>query len=103
MKTIKPNMKMPELLVFIRFFVVGFVGAEVFSATFYLSTRYAQELYELSPWINTVVFFTGIALCLTYAVNRGAVITGERMIRSFRLDLLLIMGAGVWSNTLAFP
>lgn len=99
----KPKMKMPELLVFIRFFVVGFVGAEVFSATFYLSTRYAQELHDLSPWINAAVFFTGIALCLTYAVNRGAVITGERMIRSFRLDLLLLMGAGVWSNTLALP
>lgn len=44
MATSKPAMKMPELLVFAKMFVVGFVGAETFRATFYLSDNFAKEL-----------------------------------------------------------
>jgi hypothetical protein len=99
----KPKMKMPELLVFIRLFVVGFVGAEVFRGTFYLGIGFAQKLYDLFPWGDVAVILSGLALCLTYAAERGALANAARMGRSFRLDLLLVMCAGVWSNTLALP
>ena len=103
MNITKPEMKMPELLVFVRSFVVGFVGSEVCRTTFYLSIGFAQELYALSPWVNAAVILAGLALCLTYAVKRGASAATARMGRSFRLDLLMAIGLGVWSNTLALP
>jgi len=103
MNITKPEMKMPELLVFVRSFVVGFVGSEVCRTTFYLSIGFAQELYALSPWVNAAVILAGLALSLTYAVKRGASAATARMGRSFRLDLLMAIGLGVWSNTLALP
>ena len=103
MKITKPKMKMPELLVFVRFFVVGFVGAEICLATFYLAIGFAQEIYDLSLWVNAAVFLVGLAICFKYAYERGAIAVTARMCRSFRLDLLLVMGAGVWSNTLTLP
>ena len=99
----KPTMKMPELLVFARLFVVGFVGAEVCRATFYLAAGFARELSDISLWAKVVGIFAGLVLCLTYAVKRGAFVAAARMSRSLRLDLLMAIGVGVWSNELALP
>jgi hypothetical protein len=103
MNVSKPPMKMPELLVFARLFVVGFVGAETCRATFYLGASFAQELIDLALWAKAVGILAGLVLCLTYAVKRGALVVAARMGRSFRLDLLTAMGVGVWSNELASP
>lgn len=103
MNAINPALKMPELLVFVRLFVVGFVGAEVCRATFHLGVGFAQELDDFAPWGNIVVILFGLALCATYAVKRGASAAVSRMGRSLRLDLLVAMGVGVWSNELALP
>lgn len=103
MNVSKPAMKMPELLVFAKLFVVGFVGAEICRATFYLGGGFAQELNDISIWAKVVGVFTGLGLCLTYAFKRGASVAAARMGRSFRLDLLMAIGVGVWSNALALP
>lgn len=99
----KSTMKMPELLVFARLFVVGFVGAEVCRATFYLAAGFAQELNDFALWAKVVGVIAGLFLCLTYAVKRGAFVAAARMGRSLRLDLLMAIGVGVWSNALALP
>ena len=103
MKVTKPAMKMPELLVFARLFVVGFVGAEIFRATYYLGASFAQDLNDVALWQKVVGVLAGLVLCLTYAVKRGAFMVAVRMGRSFRLDLMAAMGVGVWSNKLALP
>ena len=103
MNITKPEMKMPELLVFVKSFVVGLVGSEVCRTTFYLGIGFAQELYTLSPWVNAVAILAGLAICLTYAVKRGALAATARIGSSFRLDLLIAIGLGVWSNKLALP
>ena len=64
----KPTMKMPELLVFARLFVVGFVGAEVCRATFYLAAGFARELSDISLWAKVVGIFAGLVLCLTLSL-----------------------------------
>jgi hypothetical protein len=99
----KPSMKMPELLVFARFFAVGVVGAEICRATFYLSSNLAQELIDVVLWAKFAGIVFALALCLTYAIKRGAFIAAERMGRSLRLDLLMAVTVGVWSNELALP
>ncbi|WP_287382937.1 KAP family NTPase, partial [Ralstonia sp.] len=103
MKAAKPTMKMPELLVFARWFLVGFVGAETSRATFYLSAGFAQGLDDVALWAKAVGILAGLVLCLTYTVKRGAFEAAARMGRSLRIDLLVAMGVGVWSSGLALP
>ncbi len=103
MNDTKPAMKMPELLVFAKLFVVGFLGAETCRATFYLGASFSQELNDIALLEKVVGIFAGLVLCLTYAVKRGAFVAAARMGRSLRLDLLMAMGVGVWSNELALP
>jgi hypothetical protein len=99
----KPTMKMPELLVFAKMFVVGFVGAEIFRVAFYLGANFASQLIEIALWLKVVGMLAGIALCLTYAVERNAHLTAARIGQSYRIDLLMAMVIGVWSNELASP
>jgi hypothetical protein len=99
----KPAMKMPELLVFARFFATGFVGTEVWRAAFYLGTSFASLGSNVAPLVKILVIFVGVLLCLTYAINRGALVSVERIGRSFRVDLLIVVGVGMWANTLASP
>lgn len=103
MSATKPTMKMPELLVFARSFAVGFVAAEVFRSSFYLSVGFAHEMNSLFPWANIVVILAGLTLCVSYTLKRGASADVARMVRSLRIDLLIAMVAGVWSNELALP
>jgi hypothetical protein len=103
MAATKPAMKMPELPVFAKSLVTGFIGAEVWRATFYIGANFAQTLSETALWAKTVGILTGLLLCLTYAVNRGAHVAAARMGRSFRFDLLVAIGVGIWTNELASP
>lgn len=103
MNVSKPAMKMPELLVFARLLVVGFVGAEICRATFYLGASFGQQLIDVALWVKVFGILAGLVLCLTYALKRGAFIVAARMGRSLRLDLLMAMSIGVWSNELALP
>ena len=99
----KPAMKMAELLVFARFFVVGFVSAEICRATFYLGSSFAQELDDVAFWVKVVGVLAALGLCLTYAVKRGVFGVAARMSSSFRFDLLAAISVGVWSNKLTSP
>ena len=97
------TIKMPELQVFVHSLALGFIGSEIFRAAFYLSMRFSQELYEFSPWINLFVVLSGILICVAYAAKRGAVAAVLRIGRSRRLDLLIAVCIGIWSNELASP
>ncbi len=96
-------MKMPELLVFARVFVLGFVGAETWRVAFYLGTNLAKDLDDIGLWVRAVSVITVLVLCLTYAVARGAHLAAARMGSSYRIDLLVAVLVGVWSNELVSP
>ena len=99
----KRTMKMPELLVFARMFVVGLVGAEVCRAAYYLGTAFAPSVADLEVWARGGAVLAGLAICVVYAVNRGAHSAAAKMGRSIRLDLLIAVCLGVWSNELTMP
>lgn len=99
----RPTMKMPELLVFARMLVVGFVGAETLRATFYLGANFAKELDEVALWAKLVGVLAGLALCLIYAIKRDAHAAAARMGRSLRIDLLVAVAIGAWLNQLVAP
>lgn len=103
MSATKPAMKMPEFLVFARSFAIGFLGAEVFRAAFYLGENFAPTLSEMALWEKVGGILVGLLLCLTYAIKRGAHIAAARMGRSLRVDLLIAIGIGIWTNELASP
>ena len=103
MTTNKSMMKMPELLVFATSLATGFIGAEVWRASFYLGANFAHTLADVSLWAKVGGIVFGLLVCLTYSVQRGAHNVAARMGRSFRLDLLVAIGIGIWTNELASP
>lgn len=103
MTVTKQAMKMPELLVFARLLATGFVGAEVWRVAFYLGSNFAPTLSGVALWAKTSGILAGALLCLTYAVKRSALVAAARMGRSLRIDLLIAVGIGIWTNELASP
>ncbi|WER45518.1 KAP family NTPase [Cupriavidus sp. WKF15] len=103
MTATKPAMKMPELLVFAKSLAFGFVGAEVWRTAFYLGANFAQTLSDVPLWAKAGGVLAGLLLCLIYSVERGAHAAAARMGRSLRLDLLIAIGIGIWTNELALP
>lgn len=103
MEATKHTMKMPELLVFAKMFVVGLVAAEVCRTTYYLGTAFAPVIADFSVWVRAIPVLIGLTICMVYVVNRGAHIFVVKMGRSLRLDLLIAMCLGAWSNELAAP
>lgn len=99
----KPVMKMPELLVFTRLLIAGFVGAEVWRTAFYLGTNFAQIFSTVPVAVQFAEILLGLLLCLTYAVKRGAHVIAGQIGRSFRIDLLIAVGIGIWINALSAP
>ena len=96
-------MKMPELLVFAKMFVVGLAAAEVFRATYYLGTAFTPVIAHIGFWVRATVFIVVLAICGMYAFNRGALTSAVLMGRSLRVDLLVAVCLGGWSNELAAP
>jgi hypothetical protein len=103
MTPIKPAMKMPEFLVFAKSIATGFLGAEIWRAAFYLGGNFASTLYDAGLYLKSSVVLAGVLLCLTYALKRGAHVSAARIGRSFRIDLLIAIGIGIWASELAFP
>lgn len=103
MASTKHTMKMPELVVFAKMFVVGLAAAEVYRATYYLGTAFASVIADFALWVRAAAVVFGLAICLVYAVNRGVLISAVQMGRSLRIDLLIAVCLGAWSNELAVP
>lgn len=92
---------MPELLVFIKMLALGFIGAEVYRAAYYLGSNFAPTVSELSTCarISGIIFV--LLLSVIYAEERGAFEIAKKLARSFRLDLLAAIGIGAWASELA--
>ena len=103
MAMVTPEMKMPELMVFFRTFAVGFLAAEVWRVASYLGNNFSPELINVNFWIQISAILIITALCVYYALNRGAISDSARIIRSCRVDLLLAVIVGVWANSLLAP
>jgi len=103
MAATKSTMKMPEFLVFAKPLAIGFLGAEVWRAAFYLGAIYAPTLADVPLCIKAGGILAGLLLCSIYAFKREALVVVKRMGRSFRFDLLLVIGIGIWANKLASP
>ena len=103
MSATEPTMKMPELLVYARLLVTGFIGAEIWRATFHLGESFGKSLADVALWVTVSVIIVGLLLCLIYAFKRGAHVSAARMGRSLRLDLLVAIGIGIWINELTSP
>ena len=74
----KRPMKMPELLVFTKMFVIGLIGAEVYRAAYYLGTAFAPVVADFEVWQRGSAVFVGLAICLVYAVSRGGLCCTKR-------------------------
>lgn len=95
--------KIPELPVFARFLAIGFVSAEVFRVAFYLGANFIQKFPGVPDWARVVVVLVTLMACLDYCIKRGAHTVVARVACSLRVDLLVVIGVGIWANELAAP
>lgn len=102
MDTTKNAMKMPEILVFVRTLVVGWLAAEICRIAYYLGTAFATDMADYSL-MRAILITGGLAICAYYARCRGAHVSALQMGRSLRIDLLIVICLGVWSNELTAP
>jgi KAP family P-loop domain len=100
MRSSRSAVKLPEFFVFSKFFAIGFVCAEVFRIAFYLGTKFSPSLPDLNSLI-AAGFITCIGIVLTYAYARTAHADCLRIVKSCRLDLLLLVAVGSWANIVA--
>ncbi|NWA81285.1 KAP family NTPase [Pseudomonas sp. D2002] len=96
-------MKMPELLVFVRVFIIGLIGAEVFRAAHYIGLSFASSISDVPDCAKIGGIIFCILLCTIYAKERGAFSSVKKLARSLRIDLLAAIGIGVWANELMSP
>ncbi|WP_287805230.1 hypothetical protein [Diaphorobacter sp.] len=67
MAATKHTMKMPELLVFAKMFVVGLVAAEVCRTTYYLGTAFVPAIADFPLWAKAIPVLIGLAVCVVRA------------------------------------
>ncbi|GEQ75949.1 hypothetical protein CTTA_2954 [Comamonas testosteroni] len=97
--TKNPEIKMPELQVFVRSLIVGFAIAEVLRIAFYLGTSFEQSFSEIPPWL-LVVGSLSAPICLAYFTLRGGFNKIKNMYSSRRIELLIALAIGIWGNYL---
>jgi len=95
--------KMPELPVFVRALVFGFLLAEIFRLAYIGGTGVATQADGFDPSIRLVFAAIVLATVIWYAVSRELVGDLHRLRRSRRIDLLLSILLGGWANILLTP
>ncbi|MDK6078213.1 KAP family NTPase [Massilia varians] len=103
MMSAKPVIKMPEFFVFVRLFIIGFAGAEVWHFAFYLGTGLATALSQVAHWAKACAILLAMMLCLMYTWKRSGHAAALRIASSARVDLLFVIVIGVWANELVSP
>lgn len=90
--------KMPELLIFIRALALGFALAEIFHVTYIGGNGLSVQLESCHPYLRLTVTGIVFATLIWYAVSRKIGESASRLKRSRRVDLLLSVLLGIWSN-----
>jgi hypothetical protein len=103
MAKVTPEMKMPELMVFFRTLSVGFLAAEVWRVASYFGNNFFPELINVNFWVQVSAISVITVLCFIYVLKRGAISDAARIMRSYRIDLLIAAIVGVWANFLVTP
>ena len=103
MPNFNKKMKMPEFLIFIKYLVIGFVTSEVGRSSFYLGSTFAQSISDAALWMQFIVMLSLFIIFSVYIFKRDVHVVAMRMARSFRLDLLVVFGIGIWTNVQASP
>jgi hypothetical protein len=98
MKDISIEMKMPEIIVFAKVFIVGIIIAEVFRITFYLGESFAATLSSIDWRMKALAISISFLITVIYAVKRSAHLVGMKLVKSWRVDLLLVLLIGCTAN-----
>lgn len=103
MKDSQLEAAMPEMVVYLKALILGFVISEIFRIALQLGRPLANQLGQFSDALSWCLIVIFIALVTVYAVCRGAKATFNRLSKSRRLDLLLTVGIGVVSDQYLVP
>ncbi|PTU30132.1 P-loop NTPase fold protein [Stenotrophobium rhamnosiphilum] len=94
------EMKIPELMVFVRVFCIWFVAIEVFRISYYIGGSVVPHLDHVCLYLKVIGIILALVLCMAYAYKRDTAKYLSLLKQSFRVDLLLIAIIGIWVNVL---
>lgn len=97
------SLQMPDLLVYAKALLLGFVGAEIFRLSFYLGERIAPCVSEFDPRVKLLFVLAPLILCAAYFAKRDGISAARRLSRSRRFDLLIAVALGVCVNFVTSP
>ncbi|MGE0350884.1 P-loop NTPase fold protein [Hydrogenophaga sp.] len=97
-------MRMPELLVYGRMVISGFLLAEGFRLAFLASSAFGYWISDALPLpIVCAALLFCFAIPVVYGWKRQAIAQLRRMIASWRIDLLASVALGIWADFLVAP
>lgn len=99
----KPLMKIPELIVYIKILIIGFILNEVFFISFYLGQNISTQLANINFCVLLITTLVILTVCIIYAHLRGVVLKLTHILKSYRIDLLVTLIGGVAINNLLSP
>jgi len=103
MTTKSNSVAMPELTVFARAIGIGLILTEIFRLTYIGATSLYAQVSHYSPILLVFIEVAVLMLLAWYAFSRGLVDNASRLLKSWRLDLLLSIILGAWVNFLILP
>ncbi|MFZ3220686.1 MAG: KAP family NTPase [Rhodoferax sp.] len=99
----RPPMQMPEILVFVRVFLVGAIAMEMGRITYFASQQFVPLLSDIGWLYRAIGIVFCATVCFAYAFMRDAHQMALRLARSLRVDLLLLATLGAWTTLLITP
>lgn len=94
--------EMPELLIILKPFMVGFFLAEVWVLMFGIGSLYSKKASELDVCLLIISITAILALCCYYCHLRNIFNTTRKIINSHRIDLFASLILGILFNSLIY-
>jgi KAP family P-loop domain len=97
--------KMPEILVFAKTLVLGYVLRELFCIAYIGGSglnRHISLIDGFDPVFSLLIVSIVSALLIAYSSTRGIVEKTIQLLRSLRVDLLFTFLLGIWTNYIFF-
>lgn len=99
----KSLMKIPELMVYFKILLIGFVLNEVFIVAFYLGKNISTQLVNINLCVLLTATLVMLFICIKYAYLRGVIFKIIHIFKSYRIDLMVIFIGGVVISNLLAP
>ena len=103
LETKRASIKMPELILFVKVLLVGFLLAEVARLAYIGGSGLSDLMRQVNSALLALAVVVVLILLAVYALLRGVIRNAVLLKRSQRIDLLFLLLLGIFANHLVSP